>query len=153
MGVGEKISKLAPAARESRVREFAGYSIIPILCRMRRGPGGPRDSRPGGRRLQGGVEERRYRAVWRSGAVQAMAAMPFLAARVSKFGGWSTRLLFTTLPLADDPGGHIQMSGEDGLAHRALARMRRMAAGESFLTGVRQARSNSRIVLLSIAPA
>src|ERR1035438_113589 len=31
--------------------------------------------------------------------------------------------------------------------------MRRIAAGESSMTGVRQARSNSRMVLLSIAPA
>lgn len=35
-----------------------------------------------------------------------------------QFGGWSTRLLFAALPLADDPRGHIQMSREDGLAHR-----------------------------------
>ena len=35
-----------------------------------------------------------------------------------QFGGWATRLLFAPLPLADDPSGHIQMSGEDGLAHR-----------------------------------
>src|SRR5208283_2284317 len=35
----------------------------------------------------------------------------------------------------------------------AFARIRRMAAGESFNTGVRHARSNSRIVFVSIAPA
>jgi hypothetical protein len=35
-----------------------------------------------------------------------------------EFGGWSARLLFAALPLADDPGGHVQMSRENCLADR-----------------------------------
>src|ERR1035438_493275 len=81
-----------------------------------------------------------------------MAEMPCLAARVSNLaagprGCFSPRSHLLTTPVVT-----FRWAAKTAWLTAALVRMRRMAAGDNFMTGVRQARSNSRMVLLSMAP-
>jgi hypothetical protein len=83
---------------------------------------------------------------------QAMALIPWIEASVSSFAAGPLGIFSPRSHLLTTPTVTFKCAAKTAWLTSALARMRRMAAGLSFLTGVRQLRSKLRIVFLSIKP-
>jgi hypothetical protein len=72
-------------------------------------------------------------------AVSGNGLEPMFGGKCEQLGSGPSRLLLAAFPLAHHASRHVKVGRKYSLLTAALVRMRRIAAGDSSNTGVRQA--------------